>query len=317
MDSTPFPSSLLEAIRYFEDDERCRDFVADLRWPDGVECPREGCGSTSVQFISTRGIWRCKTCKRQFSVKVGTIFEDSPIPLGKWLTALWMLTSRKKGVSSYQMARDLDVTQKTAWFMDHRLRLAMKTQSFLKPMTGEVEADETFIGGKETNKHTNKRIIKTHPGGKRGGGTEGKAIVMGMLERETGQFRATIVPSTRKHHLQAQVRDNVAPGATLYTDAHGSYRGLAGEYKHDVVDHAAEYVRGRVHVNGVENFWSLLKRGLTGIYHSVEVEHLDRYLDEFTYRYNTRAATDAQRFASSVPRISGKRLTYAELTSKG
>lgn len=315
MDATPFPANLMEAIRYFEDEQRCRDFVAGLRWPDGVTCPREGCGSKAVQFIATRGIWRCKTCKRQFSVKVGTIFEDSPIGLDKWLTALWLITSSKKGISSYQIARDLGITQKSAWFMDHRLRLAMRTETFNKPLAGEVEVDETFIGGKETNKHADKRTIKKHPS-KRGGGTEGKAIVMGLLQRD-GEFRAAVVPSTRKGDLQAQVRQHVATGTNLYTDAHGSYRGLAGEYQHGVVDHASEYVRGRIHVNGVENFWSLLKRGLTGIYHSVEVEHLDRYLDEFSYRYNTRKVTDAQRFRASVPRIAGKRLTYAELTAKG
>lgn len=315
MDATPFPANFPEAIRYFADEQRCRDFVADLRWPDGVECPREGCGAKRVQFIATRGIWRCKECKRQFSVKVGTIFENSPIGLDKWLAALWVITAHKKGISSYQLSRDIDVTQRTAWFMLHRIRLAMRTESFSKPLAGEVEADETFIGGKETNKHIEKRAIKKHPS-KRGGGTEGKAIVMGLLERETGQFRAAIVPSTRKGHLQGQVRQHVAPGSNLYTDAHASYRTLSGEYKHEVVDHAAEYVRGRVHVNGVENFWSLLKRGLSGIYHSVEVEHLDRYLDEFTYRFNTRKVTDAERFAASVSRVSGKRLTYKELVGQ-
>ncbi|MBK9344655.1 MAG: IS1595 family transposase [Dehalococcoidia bacterium] len=190
-----------------------------------------------------------------------------------------------------------------------------KTQSFMKPMAGEVEVDETFIG-KEANKHADKKTNQSHPSKKRGG-TEGKAIVMGLLERETGQFRAAIVPSTRKGHLQGMVRENVVPGSSLYSDAHGSYRGLGGEYQHGVVDHAAEYVRGRVHVNGVENFWSLLKRGLTGIYHSVEVEHLDRYLDEFSYRFNTRKQTDAERFAGTVPKVAGKRLTYAELTARG
>ena len=305
-----FPRTLVEAVRYFSDPQVCHDFVTALRWPNGVTCPREGCGSTSVQFISTRRIWRCKECKRQFSVKVGTIFEDSPIGLDTWLPALWLITSSKKGISSYQMARSLGVTQKTAWFMDHRLRLAMRTESFNRPFDGEVEADETFIGGKERNKHASQRSKEAR-------GPKGKAVVMGMLERETGEFRATVVPSTRKQHLLPVVAGNVKAGATIYTDAHHSYHDLKDAYKHGVVDHATKYVDGRISTNGVENFWSLFKRGLTGIYHSVEVEHLDRYIDEFTYRFNTRKLTDSQRFEASLPRVSGKRLTYVGLTAKG
>jgi transposase-like protein len=302
-----FPRTLVDAIRYFADPQVCHDTVTALRWPNGVACPREGCGSNLVQYIATRRIWRCKACKRQFSVKVGTIFEDSPIGLDKWLAALWLLTSGKKGISSYQMSKSIGVTQKTAWFMDHRLRLAMRTESFMRPMSGEVEADETFVGGKRGNRHKDKQGPKQE-------GTKGKAIVMGLLERETGEFRAAVVPSTRKYHLQPMVRENVIPGSTLYTDAHGSYRGLASEYAHGFVDHAVGYVDGRISTNGVENFWSLLKRGLTGIYHSVEAEHLDRYLDEFSYRFNTRKLSDSERFTASVPRVSGKRLTYAALT---
>ena len=299
----------MEAIRYFEDPRVCHDFVTALRWPDGVTCPREGCGSSLVQFIATRRIWRCKACKRQFSVKVGTIFEDSPIGLDKWLAALWLITAGKKGISSYQMSKSIGVTQKTAWFMDHRLWLAMRTESFNKPLGAEVEVDETFIGGKRGNMHANKRPAHSQ-------GYGGKAIVMGLLQRD-GELRAAVIPSTRKHDLQSAIRANVATGSPLYTDAHPSYRGLDGEYKHGVVDHATKYVDGRISTNGVENFRSLLKRGLTGIYHSVEVEHLDRYVDEFAYRFNSRKLSDGERFKASVPRIAGKRLTYAELTSKG
>lgn len=308
MDAKPFPQTLTEAIRYFSDPDVCHDFVTQLRWPDGVTCPREGCGSDRVQFISTRRIWRCKACKRQFSVKVGTIFEDSPLGLDKWLAALWLITSSKKGVSSYHIARALGVTQKTAWFMDHRLRLAMRTESFNKPLSGEVEADETFVGGKERFKHENKRHHRQ-------GGTFGKAVVMGMLERG-GEVRVRVVRSNRKRDLQPIIRDNIAPGAALYTDAHRSYEGLRQEYAHAVVDHATEYVKGRVHTNGMENFWSLLKRGIVGTYHNVHADHLDRYLDEFSFRFNTRKMPDGERFLVSAGRVSGKRLTYAELTAR-
>lgn len=217
----------------------------------------KGCGSTDVHFIASRGIWRCKgECKKQFSVKVGTIFEDSPLGLDKWLTALWLITSSKKGMSSYQIARSLGVTQKTAWFMDHRLRLAMRTESFNKSLSGEVEADETFIGGKERFKHEGKRHHL-------GGGTAGKAVVMGMLERD-GEVRAMVVRSNRKPHLQPEMRQHVSLGSVLYTDAHRSYQGLNKEYVHEVVDHASEYVRGRVHTNGMENFWSRVITGESG-----------------------------------------------------
>jgi len=240
-------------------------------------------------------------------VKVGTIFEDSPIGLDKWLPALWLLTASKKGISSYQMARSLGVTQKTAWFMDHRLRLAMRTESFNTPLSGEVEADETWVGGKEKNKHNSR---KTH-----GGPLGSKAVVMGMLERK-GEVRAMVVRTTRRTELEGKIREHVSPGSVVYTDALKSYRALREDYIHDFVDHAAEYVRGRVHTNGMENFWSLFKRGLNGIYHSVEVEHLDRYMDEFTYRFNSRKLSDGERFTASVPRIAGKRLTYSALISK-
>lgn len=309
MEENAFPKTLVEAIRYFSDADTCRDFVAQMRWPNGVTCPREGCDSKDVHFIQTRGIWRCKGCKRQFSVKVGTIFEDSPIGLDKWLAALWMITSAKKGISSYQMARQLGVTQKTAWFLDHRLRLAMRTASFNAPLSGEVEADETFVGGKEGNKHDNKRHW-------RGSGTVGKALVMGVLERK-GEVRAMVVSSRRKPVVQAHIRENVALGAVLYTDALKSYSGLDRSYQHAVIDHATKYVDGRVHTNGIENFWSLLKRGIIGIYHSVDVDHLDRYLDEFSYRYNTKHATDAERFTKAVAMVSDKRLTWNALTAKG
>lgn len=308
-----FPKTLVEAIRYFSDKETCREFVAALRWPNGVTCPREGCGSQDVSFYSNRQVWRCKGCKRQFSIKVGTIFEDSPIGLDKWLPALWMITSSKKGVSSYQMARALGVEQKTAWFMDHRIRLAMRTESFSAPLDGEIEADETFIGGKAKFMHKAERARKIKG---RGGAGSGKAVVMGMLERK-GEVRANVVRSNRRAELHSRIRENVSLGSVVYTDALPSYRGLDPDYVHEVIDHADAYVDGRIHTNGVENFWSLLKRTIIGTYHSVHEDHLDRYLDEATYRFNTRKQGDGQRFADALSRVSGKRLTYAALTDKG
>lgn len=300
-----FPTTLVEAIRYFSDPDVCREFVAALRWPDGVSCAREDCGSPNVHFIETRKLWRCNTCKKQFSIKVGTIFEDSPIGLDKWLPAVWMLTCAKQGVSSYQMARALGVTQKTAWFLDHRIRLAMKAQSFAMPLEGEVEVDESFLGGKERFKHENRRK-------RPGGGAKGKAVVMGLLERH-GELRAATVPTNRKDVLQRQVRNHVAPGSAVYTDALRSYSGLSPDYLHGFVDHTERYVDGRIHTNGLENFWSLLKRGVSGTYHAIEPIHLDRYLDEFTSRFNTRKMTDSERFMVAIRSTVGRRVTYKEL----
>lgn len=223
MATKQFPKSLIEAVRYFENPDICREFVVSLRWPDGVTCPREECGSDRVAFIESRKVWRCNGCRKQFSVKVETIFEDSAIGLEKWLPAVWMLTSAKQGVSSYQMARALGITQKSAWHMEHRIRLAMRTESFNKPLDGEIEADESFFGGKAKNQHYYKKLQRT-----RGGrGAVGKAIVMGVLERG-GEIRANTIPNTRKDVLQSEVRRQVAPGAKVYTDALPSYHGLAG-----------------------------------------------------------------------------------------
>lgn len=304
-----FPQTLIEAVRYFQDPDVCRDFVAAMRWPEGVTCPREGCGSDKVHFIESRNVWRCNGCRKQFSVKVGTIFEDSAIGLDKWLPAIWMMTSAKQGVSSYQLSRALGITQKSAWHMEHRIRVAMRTESFNKPLDGEVEADESFFGGKAKNMHYWKRQERIK--GKRGGAA-GKAIVMGVLQRG-GDVRANTIPDTRGRTLQGEVRKHVAPGSTLYTDALPSYRGLNGEYLHEFVDHTFEYVNGRVSTNSLEGFWSLIKRSVDGTYHSVEPVHLDRYLDEFTRRFNTRHLTDAQRFMLTVSSAIGRRLTYKEL----
>jgi transposase-like protein len=308
---TQEPKSLQEAIVYFSNPDICIDYIAIRRWPNGVVCP--GCGATKVSFNPKRRTWKCGSHhpKREFSVKVGTIYEDSPISLDKWLTATWMLTNCKNGVSSYEIARDVKVTQKSAWFMLQRIRLAMQDEFFGSKLGGEVEVDETFIGGKARNMHVSERKRRIT-----GTGTKDKTAVIGILERG-GKVRVSVVPSRRKTVLQEEVRKHVTAGAALYTDALMSYDGLAGEYAHQVVDHATQYVDGRVHTNGLENFWSLLKRGISGTYVSVEPFHLFRYLDEQMFRYNNRKELDdAGRFDLAVRQIVGKRITFAQLTGK-
>jgi hypothetical protein len=307
------PTSLQEAIIYFSNPDNCIDYIAIRRWPNGVICPV--CASTKVSaFNPTRRTWKCGSHhpKREFSVKVGTIYEDSPIPLDKWLTATWMLTNCKNGVSSYEIARDVKVTQKSAWFMLQRIRLAMQDDFFGSKVGGEVEVDETFIGGKARNMHVSERKRRiTGTGGK------DKTAVMGIYERESGKVRATVIPNRRKTVLQEHVRKHVTAGAALYSDALQSYEGLATDYAHQVVDHATQYVDGRVHTNGLENFWSLLKRGISGTYVSVEPFHLFRYLDEQMFRFNNRKELDdAGRFDLAVRQIVGKRITFAQLTGK-
>jgi transposase-like protein len=306
-ESKNLPQTLIEAIRYFSDQDVCVQFVARLRWPDGPVCP--SCGGTEHSYLTTRRLWKCKACKRQFSVKVGSIFEDSPIGLDKWLAAMWMIANSKNGVSSHEMARSLGITQKSAWFLLHRIRLAMQTGTFAK-LDGEIEVDETFIGGKARNMHKHTRARKiTGTGGK------DKAIVAGVLQRG-GEMRAVVVSDTRRATLQGGIRENVEKGSAVYSDALRSYSGLDEEYVHEVVDHAEKYVDGQVHVNGVENFWSLLKRGLHGTYVSVQPFHLFRYLDERLFTYNERKLTDLDRFLVVLGTVAGRRLTYKALTGK-
>ncbi|MGB8890209.1 MAG: IS1595 family transposase [Candidatus Korobacteraceae bacterium] len=308
-------NTLQEAVIHFSDFENCRALMMQLRWPDGkIKCPV--CGAEKVTYLAKNRVWKCYAghAKPKFSLKTGTIFEDSPLGLEKWLPALWLVVNCKNGISSCELARDLGVTQKTAWFMAHRLRFALTDGGF-KLLSGEVEADETFIGGKARNMHLSKRQRRiTGTGGK------DKAMVMGLLERG-GRVRATVVQSRRRYALQAEVRRHVEVGAALYTDALQSYDGLASDYTHQVIDHAIKYVDGKVHTNGLENFWSLLKRGISGTYVSVEPFHLFRYLDEQTFRYNNRATkdnplNDSDRFVAALAQITGKRLTYSRLTGK-
>lgn len=306
------PKTLQEAIVYFSNPDNCIDYLAIRRWPNGVvTCPT--CGSEKVKFNAKRRIWQCSVHHpmRQFSIKIGTVMEDSPIGLDKWMMATWMVTNCKNGVSSYEIARDVKVTQKSAWFMLHRIRLAMQDDFFGSKLGGEVEVDETFIGGKARNMHVSERKRRIT-----GTGTKDKTAVMGILERG-GKVRASVITSRKKKELQAEVRKHVEAGAALYSDALKSYDGLASDYAHQVVDHATQYVDGRVHTNGLENFWSLLKRGISGTYVSVEPFHLFRYLDEQMFRFNNRKdINDAGRFEMVVSQLVGKRLTFAELTGK-
>ncbi len=277
MSEASFPNTLLDAVRYFSDEAVCRDFLAGLRWPNGVVCPV--CASGRVSFLATRSLWRCKACRKQFSVKKGTIFEDSPIPLSKWLPAIWLYSAGKKGRSSHQLAKDLGVTQKTAWFMSHRIRLAMDVESFDEPLSGEIEVDETIMGGKDKNKHAHLRRGNWGP-------MVGKVAVMGLLERH-GEVRARMVPTRSGALLKDEIRRNVEPGATVYTDQFASYRGLQADYVHEVINHSEEYVRGHVHTNGIENFWSLFKRVIYGTHHSVS--------------RSTWTATSARTWSGSTP----------------
>jgi transposase-like protein len=305
------PRTLQEAIVYFSNLDNCVDYIAIRRWPSGVICP--GCGATKVSFNAKRRTWKCGShhSKREFSVKIGTVMEDSPLGLDKWMMATWMVTNCKNGISSYEIARDIKVTQKSAWFMLHRIRLAMQDDFFGSKLDGEVEVDETFIGGKARNMHLSERKRRIT-----GTGTKDKTAIMGILERG-GKIRAKVVSTRKKQELQAEVYKHVEAGAALYSDALKSYDGLETDYAHRVVDHAVQYVDGRVHTNGLENFWSLLKRGISGTYVSVEPFHLFRYLDEQMFRFNNRKELDdAGRFNLVVRQISGKRITFAQLTGK-
>jgi transposase-like protein len=304
-----FPKTLQEAILYFSDKDTCVTFMAQIRWADGVTCPY--CDGKAVSYLSTRRIWKCmdKACHKQFSVKVGTVMEDSPIGLDKWLAAVWLITNAKNGISSYEIHRALKVTQKTAWFLSHRIRLAMQTGTFEK-LSGAVEVDETYIGGLARNMHRDKREAKI-----KATGGSGKVAVMGLLERN-GKVRAKVIANATRETLHGEVREHVQAGAELFTDGWKAYGGLNDDYIHQVIDHAEKYVDGQIHTNGIENFWSLLKRGIKGTYVSVEPFHLFRYLDEQTFRFNTRKGKDADRFIEAMRSFAGKRLTFDELIGK-
>jgi transposase-like protein len=312
------PKTLQQAIQYFTNFDNCREFMIAVRWEDGkVRCPQ--CGADKVTYLEKARLYRCYGAhpKQKFSLKVGTIFEDSPIPLEKWLPAVWMLINCKNGISSYEIHRALGVTQKSAWFMLHRIRLAVQSNSFVKlgGVGTEVEVDETFIGGAARFMHPARRrrmITAT--------GVKDKAAALGILERG-GKVRVFAVPNRKKKVLQGAIAENVEEGTAIYSDALMSYIGLKENFEHNVIDHAEKYVDGKIHTNGLENFWSLLKRGLKGTYISTEPFHLFRYLDEQAFRYNNRATeknpmTDGDRFELAMSQIVGKRLTFAEVTGK-
>jgi len=315
------PKTLQQAIQYFSDEQVCIDAVAAMRWPDGPRCPDcLGEDAKKPYYIKTQKRWKCRSCRRQFSVKVETIFEDSPVSLTKWLPALWMLISCKNGVSSWEIHRTIGVTQKTAWFMLHRLRLALKRRDLGFKLGGKdnsgVESDETFIGGHLKNMHKDKKVIYN-----KRGGAHGKAVVHGMLDRDLRQVRATVVPNAKRETLQNELLRNVKYGSKVYTDDAVAYDKLHWRFVHEMVNKTETYVRGQVHVNGMENFWSLLKRGLKGTYVAVEPFHLERYLDEQMFRYNNRATrdnplNDSGRFLLALSQVAGRRLTFNELTGK-
>lgn len=308
------PKTLQQAVLYFGNPDNCLREMIKFRWPDGVvTCPT--CGSEKVSFLKSRRLWECaeKHPKRQFSAKVGTIMEDSAIGLDKWLVAMWLIANAKNGISSYELARAIGVTQKSAWFMLHRIRLAMQSNGGDK-MGGEVEADETYVGGKVRNMHPARRERF-----KAQGRWAGKVAVMGLLERhgKDGHSRVhtEVIKGTKRRELLGHIKDHVQLGSNLMTDALPSYASLTHLYVHQFIDHMEAYAKGNVHTNGLENFWSLVKRAIKGTYVSVEPFHLFRYLDEQAFRFNTRKLSDAARFALTGASVFGKRLTFAQLTA--
>jgi transposase-like protein len=306
-----FPQTLHAAIKHFGKGDNAFEYMKSVRWPDGkVTCPR--CGCTAVSFISTRKLWTCSACKtkKQFTIRVGTILEDSAVPFEKWIAAFWLVVNAKNGVSSYEVGRSIGVTQRTGWFMLQRIRLAIQNGTIVK-LGGTVEVDESFIGGKARNMHKGKRKAK-------GTGPVAMTAVQGLLERHAGGSRVItrVMKNRRKIEAQKNVFEYVLKGSEVFTDALPSYKGLENAYNHAVVDHAERYVDGKVHTNGLENFWCLLKRTIKGTYVNVEPFHLFRYLDEQSFRFNERKDTDAGRFQKAIAGIIGKSLTFAKLTGK-
>jgi transposase-like protein len=313
MGMNALPKTLLQAVTFFSNPDNCREYLVARRWPNGVTCPT--CGSKTVYFDSSRNGWECKTRHphRKFTLKTGTIFEDSPLGLNKWLPTVWLIANCKNGVSSHEIHRSIGVTQKTAWFMLQRIRLAMQDSDGGGKLGGDVEVDETYIGGKARNMHAKKRKALM---GKKGNRWAGKVAVMGLLERHSdgqSRVRTMTVQNVRQHRLHNNIREHVEPGANVYTDALPSYLGMS-DYEHKVIDHAEKYVDGQVHTNGMESYWSLLKRALRGTYISVQPFHLFRYLDEQAFRFNNRVEmNDADRFSAAICGIVGRRLMYKDL----
>lgn len=298
------PKSLLEAIRYYSSEVVCVEFLSSLLWQDGERCCIK-CGSTAIYGMRTRPTFKCRDCKKQFSLKSGTVMHNSPLPITKWIPAVWMVVNCKNGISSYEVARALLITQKSAWHLCHRIREAIAKDATIK-LSGSVEIDESYFGGAEKNRHSDKVVSR--------GGSDGKTIVFGAVERG-GKVQARVIDSTSSASLQNQVLATVKIGSTLYSDEQGAYFKLGDVYDHSTVNHKrGEYVRGDTHSNTIENYWSLVKRALKGTYIHVEPFHLDRYLDEQGFRYDHRKTNDSGRFIQAASMLFGKRLTYDELT---
>lgn len=303
--------TLVDLLKYFSDEQVCRNYLEAIRWGGNIECPYEDCKGGKVCKYSDGKRYKCSECNRQFSVRVGTIFEDSKISLSKWYAAIYLITSHKKGISSLQLHRDLGVTQKTAWYMLHRVRFSLGLETKPEKLSGVVEADETFIGGQEKNKHASKRTEGTQ-----GRSHKTKVPVAGVVERG-GNVRAKIVTNTGATNLHRFVYENVATKSVLNTDEWYGYQGLHKLYEHQIVKHNdKQYVSGTCHTNTLEGYWSLVKRGCVGIYHSWSAKHLQKYLDEFTFRYNTRKFSENERFNAMLGNIAST-LPYKQLISNG
>ena len=306
------PKTLVEAVRYYSDEQVCIDTVAAMRWAEGKPvCPKCNTaeGDRKHYWLKTQKRWKCYSCRKQFSVKVDSVFEDSPLGLDTWLIAMWMLVNCKNGVSSYEIARETGISQKSAWHLLHRIRLGLQTTD--GKLGGVVEVDESFIGGKARNMHTAKRKAAIQ-----GRGATGKTVVLGMLERG-GKVKTLVVANRLKRTLQNEVRKHIEADSHVMTDELLSYEGLSADYTHNVINHAERYADGLISTNGMENYWSLVKRALHGTYISVEPFHLFRYLDEQAFRFNNRdGKSNADRFGIALSQIAGKRLQYKELAGQ-
>ena len=299
--------TLAEFLEHFKDEETCREHFTAIRFRNGEYCPH--CGHTKIYSFGNGKRYRCAKCKQDFTIKTGTVFGESKVTLKKWFIAIYLLSNSSKGISSVQLAKHVGVTQKTGWFMDHRLRSAMKANK--GQLFGAIEADETFIGGLSKNMHKAKRAAAI-----KGTGGLGKAAVFGMKNRD-GEVRAKVVQSVGMVDLHKELHVNIAPGATLYTDKWVAYRGLKAYFNHATVDHGAkEYVVGDCHTNGIESFWALFKRAYHGIYHQMSKKHLQKYVDECAFRLNLKSQEMgfSQVFAMTAQRAAdGKQLPYKEL----
>lgn len=296
-------NNIIDFLDYFKDEQTCREYLEEIRWNKNPFCPH--CGNMEVFRYKDGRLFKCKACRQQFTIKVGTIFEDSKIPLQKWFLAIFIVTAHKKGISSVQLSHDIAVTQKTAWFMLQRIRYALNRRADAGKMDGTVEVDESFFGGQDKFKHKSKKLARE--------GKSDKTIIMGLIQRD-GRVITEKIPSVHSWILQPIVRKYVKINSTVVTDSFRGYDGLHVGYDHGVVKHMfGEYVRGNYHTNTLEGFWSLVRRGFYGIYHSISDKHITKYLDEFSFRYDLRNRSQVERFGNMLLLSDNKRLTYKEL----